>query len=315
MKEQRIYLLIFSGLLWLIHVMPAIASETGFGEDKSLAQITSVSQLSDVHSDDWAFQALRSLVEQYRCITGFADGSYRGDRTLTRHEFAMALNTCLQQIQRLNPQIDRPTLAKIQRLQLEFSEELILLGGRIEQLESRVAFLEDHQFSPYAELEGEVIFAPILVAGGQKADGSGESVDDNVAFGNRVRLTLEASLTGKDELKVRLQSRQIAELEEVTGTQMSNLGFDGDDGGQFTIDELSYQFSLTRQTDVTVSAVGEGLGDYVPTVSPWFSGSSDGSVYRKISAIFSIFLSLTSLLSTTILMKDYFMARTLRSHN
>jgi hypothetical protein len=277
MKQRRIHLIIFSGLLMLTKSMPAIASETEL-EDNSLSQITSVSQLSDVRSDDWAFQALRSLVEQYKCIESFPDGSYRGNQTLTRYEFATALNACLQQIQDLGTQIDRNTLAKIQRLQLEFSDELTASIRRIEQLESSVAFLEDNQFSPYAELEGEVIFAPVLVAGGKKADGSGEPVDSNVAFGNRVRLTLEASFTGKDELKVRLQSRQIPELEEITGTQMSNLGFDGDDGGQFEIDELSYQFSLTRQTTMTISAAGEGLGDYVPTVSPWFSGSSDGSI-------------------------------------
>lgn len=33
-----------------------------------LAQITSVSELSDVQPTDWAYQALQSLVEQYGCI-------------------------------------------------------------------------------------------------------------------------------------------------------------------------------------------------------------------------------------------------------
>jgi hypothetical protein len=54
----------------------------------NLAQVTSVSQLSDVQPTDWYFQALQSLVERYGCIAGYPDGTYRGDRALTRGEFA-----------------------------------------------------------------------------------------------------------------------------------------------------------------------------------------------------------------------------------
>ena len=36
--------------------------------DEEAAQVTSVSQLSDVQPTDWAFQALQSLVERYGCI-------------------------------------------------------------------------------------------------------------------------------------------------------------------------------------------------------------------------------------------------------
>lgn len=278
-EEGKISLIILSSLLVLFDVTPATASSIDeFGNNYSLSQIHSVSQLSDVSPDDWAFEALRSLVERYNCIVGFPDRFYRGDRPLSRYEFAVAFNSCLQKIQSLDTQVDRDLLAKIQRLQAEFSLQLTSLTTKIEQLETNVTTLENQQFSPQLELEGEVIFAPIMAVGSEKADGSGESVDENIALGNRVRLTLEGSFTGKDEFKVRLQSRQIAELEEITGTQMSNLGFDGDDEGEVTIDEVGYQFPLSKRTSVTISAIGEGLGDYVPTVSPWFSGSSDGSI-------------------------------------
>jgi len=42
-----------------------------------MAQITSVSQLSDVQPTDWAFQALQSLVERYGVIAGYPDSSFR----------------------------------------------------------------------------------------------------------------------------------------------------------------------------------------------------------------------------------------------
>lgn len=51
---------------------------------QSMEQVTSVSQLSDVQPTDWAFQALQSLVERYGCIAGYPDGTYRGNRALTR---------------------------------------------------------------------------------------------------------------------------------------------------------------------------------------------------------------------------------------
>lgn len=45
-------------------VLPVSKSSQG----ESSAQVTSVSQLSDVKTTDWAFQALQSLVERYGCI-------------------------------------------------------------------------------------------------------------------------------------------------------------------------------------------------------------------------------------------------------
>lgn len=64
------------------------------GTDHALSQITSVSQLADVPSD-WAFQALQSLVEDYGCISGYLDSQYKGNRSLSRSEFAVGLNACL----------------------------------------------------------------------------------------------------------------------------------------------------------------------------------------------------------------------------
>jgi hypothetical protein len=64
----------------------------------SAGQLTSVSQLSDVRPTDWAFQALQNLVERYGCIAGYPDGTFRGNRALTRYEFAAGLNACLDQI-------------------------------------------------------------------------------------------------------------------------------------------------------------------------------------------------------------------------
>ena len=64
-------------------------------------QVTSVTQLSDVQPTDWAFQALQSLVERYGCIAGYPDGTYKGNRAMTRFDFAAGLNACLDRITEL----------------------------------------------------------------------------------------------------------------------------------------------------------------------------------------------------------------------
>lgn len=67
----------------------------------TLAQVTSISQLKDVKSTDYYYQALQSLVENYGCLAGYADGTFRGDRPATRGEFAENLNACLQRVTEL----------------------------------------------------------------------------------------------------------------------------------------------------------------------------------------------------------------------
>jgi hypothetical protein len=59
---------------------------------------------------------------------------------------------------------------------------------------------------------------------------------------------------------------------------MANLGFDGDDDNEVEIDEVEYRFRLGKNTRVYLGVAGIGLGDLMPTVSPLFSGSSEGSI-------------------------------------
>ncbi|MBD0334893.1 MAG: S-layer homology domain-containing protein [Cyanobacteria bacterium Co-bin13] len=90
-------------------------------EPFQLAQITSVSQLSDVLLSDWAYQALQSWIEQYGCIQGYLDRTYRGNAAITRYEFAAGLNACLDVVaQLMGTGIDPNDLATIRRLQEEF---------------------------------------------------------------------------------------------------------------------------------------------------------------------------------------------------
>ena len=100
---------------------PAAANSEA-SESIELQQVTSVSQLSDVRPTDWAFQALQSLVERYGCIAGYPDGTFRGNRAMTRYEFAAGLNACLDKVTELikagtTNLATKEDLTKLQRLQ------------------------------------------------------------------------------------------------------------------------------------------------------------------------------------------------------
>jgi hypothetical protein len=124
-----------------------------------MEQVTSVSQLTDVKPTDWAFQALQSLVERYGCIVGYPDKTYRGNRLLSRFEFAAGLNACLDRVNELIAAatadlVTKEDLAKLQRLQEEFAAELATLRGRVDALDARTATLETQQFSTTTKLSG-----------------------------------------------------------------------------------------------------------------------------------------------------------------
>ena len=58
-------------------------------------QVTSITQFSDVYPTDWAYQAY-NLIERLRCR--YPNGTFRGNRAMTRYEAAALLNACLDRI-------------------------------------------------------------------------------------------------------------------------------------------------------------------------------------------------------------------------
>ncbi len=189
-----------------------------------LAQVTSVSQLSDVQPTDWAFAALQSLVERYGCIAGYPNSTYRGNRALTRYEFAAGLNACLDRVNELiatatSDLVTKQDLATLQKLQEEFSAELATLRGRVDAVEARTAQLEANQFSTTTKLSGEVIISALGATGGAP-----DRDDPNIILTNRVRLNLTTSFTGKDLLITGLQAYNFLGGVDGSGSLQESLG-------------------------------------------------------------------------------------------
>jgi hypothetical protein len=214
-----------------IGVLPVEANENNLESSQTdpdiMAQVTSVSQLSDVQPTDWAFQALQSLVERYGCIAGYPDGTYRGNRALTRYEFAAGLNACLDRVNELIATasadvVDKQDLDTLQALQAEFAAEIATMRRRVDALETQTAELEANQFSTTTKLtaniflnvtgafadgditaEGTSVFVPARGADGRPVRRT-ISDDPNVTFSDYLFLNFNTSFTGKDSLVTQL---------------------------------------------------------------------------------------------------------------
>ncbi|BAY26406.1 S-layer region-like protein [Calothrix sp. NIES-2100] len=249
-------------------------------QQQVMSQVTSVSQLSDVQPTDWAFQALQSLVERYGCIAGYPNGTFRGNRAMTRYEFAAGLNACLNRVNELIATatadlVTKEDLATLQRLQENFSAELATLRGRVDALEVRTAELEANQFSTTTKLQGEVIAVVSDVLSGNQVNG-GEITDKNTTLGARARVELVTSFTGKDTLFTRIQMNNI--LSPNLGTPEGNLFFAGDGTNDAFIDALYYQFPIGEKLQVIALANAAAADDITDTINLFDGDGSFGAL-------------------------------------
>ncbi|MGK7949572.1 MAG: iron uptake porin [Xenococcaceae cyanobacterium] len=253
------------------------------GKTNSINQVTNVNQLRDVSPTDWAYEALRSLVDRYGCIVGYPNQTYRGSQALSRYEFAAGLNACLNQIERLiaaSEAIMREDLDTINRLTQEFEAELATLSGRVDNLETRTAFLEDNQFSTTTKLEGEAVFGI-----------SQEFNNDNeVVFQDRVRLNFVSSFTGRDTLYTRLDAANADVFDDIDQGALTYQT--GDTDNDVVLGWFAYYFPIGEKIQVYLPAAFPLWVDFVPSVSPYFDSFSGAtgslSSFGESSPIYKI---------------------------
>ncbi|BAZ47614.1 major outer membrane protein [Nostoc sp. NIES-4103] len=200
----------------------------------SMSQVTNVNQLSDVKPTDWAFQALQSLVELMSAIAGYPDNTFRGNRAMSRFEFAAALNQALERMNEIiqttsKDLVTREDLATIQRLQQEFATELGTIRARVDTLEARAATLEANQFSPTTKLTGQVIMAVNAgqFNGDRIIDPNGREIanaNPNATFFYRAVVDFNTSFTGTDLLKIRLETGDGGSDDNAAGVLEPNFG-------------------------------------------------------------------------------------------
>ena len=230
--------------------------------DAGLDQVTSVSQLTDVKPTDWAFQALQSLVERYGCIVGYPDKTFRGDRALSRYEFAAGLNACLDKIQELIAAgtanlATKEDLEKLKKMMEDFSVELAALRGRTESLEVRTATLEKQQFSTTTKLSGQVIFgvqgknSPGVELAGFKFNDNADQI--NVI--SNVQLSLFTAFSERSLLFTGLQAGSGRSFSQLL-TNNTLLGYEGDSASAVQISDLTFRQLIGNNFAIIVGADG-----------------------------------------------------------
>jgi Carbohydrate-selective porin, OprB family/S-layer homology domain len=260
-------------------------SNTSKPGDKNSAasQVNSVSQLSDIKPTDWAFRALQSLVERYGAIAGYTDSTFKGDRPLTRYEFASGLNAALDRLNEITTSstadlVKREDLDTIKKLQEEFSPELATLRGRVDALDARVEVLKSQQFSPTVKLTGraQIVLGSLFAGNNVLTKRPAPRV---LTLQDSLSLRLNASFTGKDSLGITLGGGSIESLGQ---TRAGLLGtYDGRTAdnanitrprNDFSVTGLRYRFPATPNTQINIYALSDGaneLGFTVP-INPYF---------------------------------------------
>ncbi|WP_242071975.1 iron uptake porin [Nostoc sp. FACHB-110] len=235
-----------------------------------MAQVTSVSQLNDVQPTDWAFAALQSLVERYNCIAGYPNNQFRGDRAVSRYEFAAGMNACLDRINEIIASstaelVTREDLATIQRLQTEYGSELATLRGRVDNLEARNAELQANQFSPTTKLNGLLIVgiqgrtsnrADVKPRDGIK-DTDDPGINTNIVTFSYLGLT--SQLTPRSFLFTGLLA-----ADGSSKPRLSNdvgLSYEYPTNNKLTITDLNYRWLITDKLALMVGTEGVNMSN------------------------------------------------------
>jgi hypothetical protein len=293
-------LLVAPAALGLLAPFAGHAAELDLSGVKKYAskdQVTSINQFSDVQPTDWAYQALSNLIETYGCVAGYPDGTYRGQRAMTRYEAAALLNACLDRITEITDEL--------KKLMKEFEKELAVLRGRVDGLEAKVGELEANQFSTTTKLQGQAtfvlgavnasgdrsgagVFAPPAPAnlGTRDAAARYDSLYGATSFNYDLRLNLITSFTGKDQLYTRLRTGNFSNAFNGNGVNLTALDVASNGFGSAScgdnrncsdvvgIDRLYYRFPIGNQFEAIIGAKyrnTEFLG-----ATPGVYGSSKG---------------------------------------
>lgn len=252
-----------------------------FSETKPNDPITQqipVYQLGDVLPTDWAYTALISLRDRYDCLSGYPDNTYRGNRAITRYEFAAALNACWQTLESFLTEsqaelIQQDDLIVIERLIQDFQVEIADLKARTEGLENRVDALAAQQFSTTTKLNGQTIFA--VNAGGFDGDrlidpNGRELADENpqATFLYRAVFDFDTSFRGTDLLKLRVDTGSNGLIDNATAILEPNFGSILDFSkrpprdDQFGIGRVFYSFQVVENLSLSIGPLIEAL-DYL----------------------------------------------------
>ncbi|MBN8563960.1 MAG: carbohydrate porin [Leptolyngbya sp. UWPOB_LEPTO1] len=248
------------GIILATVALPARSQPVSDEPSEPMEQVTTVSELTDIRPSDWAYQAVKSLVERYGILSGYPDRTFRGNRPLTRNEFAAAIANVIGRIEeQLIAGNSANTIAEdmqtIRRVVAAYGEALSQLRSRVDDLDNRTATVERQQFSTTTKLSGQVYY------------GVTNGTNDQATLLSRVRLNLLTSFQGNDVLVTQLQAGNdgrdaISKAHDARQNLLGTNGILADGGGldavgvprELRVRKLYYSFRPAENLQVSVGS-------------------------------------------------------------
>ena len=267
-----------------------LESACEWAPDGSMAQVRSVTELSDVRPTDWAYQALQALSERYGVAIGYPDRTFRGNQVLTRNEFAATLARVLDVISQQfslgqgNIAQLQEDFATLKRLQASYATIATDVRDRSDKLEQGITTLEQNRFSTTTKLFGQTVLG---VTNGSNAH--------STVF-SRTRLSLITDFAPNSLLTTQLEAGNnsndaIGRAQNRGQNLLGTLGLLADGGGltyvgvpnQVRLSKLYYSFQPTPSLSLTVGArlSPRDFIDYNRFANDW-----DGNPTKNFSSSF-----------------------------
>ena len=179
---------------------------------------------SDVTPDDWAFQAVSDLSVQ-GVVEGYPDGSFKGERNMTRYELAQIIARLMAKEDQLNAEQQ----ATLDKLAGEYADELANLGVRVANLEKKVGNIS---WSGDARMQYQHAL---------NADGKAKDAD---VWSGRMRINVEG---------------QVNDQVTVNGRFVNEMDFKEGDSSSTSMDRINAKWTPNDATYVTIGRQGVAL--------------------------------------------------------
>ena len=177
---------------------------------------------SDVTADDWAYQAVSDLSAQ-GVVEGYPDGTFKGERNMTRYELAQIVARLMAKEDQLNAEQQ----ATLDKLAGEYADELANLGVRVANLEKKVGNIS---WSGDARM--------------QYQHALGDTTKYADSWNGRMRINVEG---------------QVNDQVTVNGRFVNEMDFKDGDSSSTSMDRINAKWTPNDATYVTIGRQGVAL--------------------------------------------------------
>jgi len=176
----------------------------------------------DVPMNHWAYDAISQLAAS-GVVNGYPDATFKGNKPMTRYEMATAVARALAVVD-MN-KASKQDVEMLKKLVVEFKDELDALGVKVENIDSRLAVIEERLGG--WKINGDFRFRMDFTDknhGGITGAPAGSSNDGKASFGfNRARLTFTKYIDDQVTFVGRLRHDNNTDL---TGTRWDRFYLD-----------------------------------------------------------------------------------------